>query len=121
MTDDEAGPGPPELEALPVFDRDAHRELRDMIGAQTVERLVLRLIALMRAAFHDEAPEAVGREAHGLISTAGMMGCPRLAEIYRRLEVAAQEGAGHAPLLAQARRTRDLTLAALTDLAGAPA
>jgi HPt (histidine-containing phosphotransfer) domain-containing protein len=117
MTDDVAGPGAPEVEALPVLDREAHQDLRDMIGAPTVERLVLRLIELMRAAFHGEARDAVAQEAHGLISTAGMMGCPRLAEVCRRLELAAQ-GGDYAGLLAQARRTRDLTAAALSGTAG---
>ncbi|WP_407526671.1 Hpt domain-containing protein [Methylobacterium oryzisoli] len=117
MTDDAAGPGAPEMEALPVVDRESHQDLRDMIGVPTVERLVLRLIELMRAAFHGEARDAVAQEAHGLISTAGMMGCPRLAEVCRRLELAAQGGQDYAALLAEARRTRDLTAAALSGAA----
>lgn len=91
-------------------------ELGKTIGHDKLNRLVDRFaIALADALSGEGRSDAeIGREAHTLISMAGMLGCDALCSACRTLEVAAKHGEDIAPLLAEGRRLRNETLAALT-------
>jgi len=76
---------------------------------------VERFAAALGDAFTGEERSAadLGREAHTLVSMAGMLGCDALCAACRALEYGAKQGGDVAPLLAEARRLRDETLEAL--------
>ncbi|MGY2051650.1 Hpt domain-containing protein [Methylobacterium sp. JK268] len=107
----------PRLAALPVLDRRAHAETVDLVGEAGAARLRGRLAEQVREAFRDGADrERLALEAHALVSTAGLLGCARLSEACRDLEVAAKADAALPDRLAAARRIRDLTAEALRAL-----
>ncbi|ACA15556.1 Hpt protein [Methylobacterium sp. 4-46] len=116
----------PRFAHLPIHDRHAYADTLDLVGEAGAARLLDRLIAQLDAAFQDGADrERVAREAHALISTSGLLGCPRLSETCRDLEEAAKAGIPLEERLAGIRRIRDLTAAALRTVrqggAGDPA
>jgi len=90
-------------------------DLGDTIGRDRLNRLVERFAAALGDAFTGEERSAadLGREAHTLVSMAGMLGCDALCAACRALEYGAKQGGDVAPLLAEARRLRDETLEAL--------
>lgn len=96
-------------------------DLNDTIGAERLNRVVDRYAQALADAFSGEGREAadLGREAHTLVSMAGMLGCDAFCEACRRLEHLAKQGGNLADPLAGARRLRDDTLAALTQWRGA--
>lgn len=96
-------------------------DLNDTIGAERLNRLVDRYAQALAEAFSGEGRQAadLGREAHTLVSMAGMLGCDAFCETCRGLENLAKQGADLADPLAAARRLRDDTLAALAEWRGA--
>ncbi|WP_375466064.1 Hpt domain-containing protein [uncultured Methylobacterium sp.] len=107
---------------LPLLSRPALDDLGDTIGTEKLDRLIDRFTASLRTAFAegDRLPEDYGREAHTLISMSGMLGCERLSEGCRALEVEAKAGADLAGSLAAIRTLRDETVAALGSLRASP-
>ncbi len=90
-------------------------DLGNVIGAERLDRLVERFSAALSEALAGEGreTEAIGREAHTLVSMAGMLGCDAFYAACRTLEYAAKDGADIAGPLAEARRVRDATVEAL--------
>ncbi|ACL56287.1 Hpt domain-containing protein [Methylobacterium nodulans] len=105
------------ITALPIHDERKYADTLDLVGEATAKRLLGRLIDQLQAAFQgDEDRAVIAREAHALISTSGLLGCDRLSELCRDLEEAAKAGLDLRGRLCTARRTRDLTAAALLAL-----
>lgn len=91
-------------------------DLSSAIGPDKLERLTNRFTTMLAGALAgDERPaDDVGREAHTLVSMAGMLGCDALSEACRVLEQAAKHGGDLTVPLHEARRLRDATLAELS-------
>lgn len=98
-------------------------ELGDTIGREKLDRLVSRFAIALADAFSGEgrAADDIGREAHTLVSMAGMLGCDALCSACRHLECSVQLGEDIVSPLAEARRLRDETLTVLTRRRGARA
>ncbi len=107
---------------LPLLSRPVLDDLGSVIGADKLQRLLVRFSDSLRTAFPtgSRAPEDVAREAHTLISMSGMLGCERLSGACRALEMAAKGGSELARALAEIRTLRDETVRALEDIAHAP-
>jgi hypothetical protein len=92
-------------------------DLGNVIGAERLDRLIERFSAALTDALNGEGREveAVGREAHTLVSMAGMLGCDAFYAACRTLEYAAKDGLDITAPLAEARRVRDATVAALAS------
>lgn len=109
----------------PVLNRRKIDELGDLIGPENVASLRGRLVEQLLGAFREAgqeggqdvapSPEALGREAHVLLSIAGMLGCDRLSWACTRLERAAKAGDNLDDPLAAVRTIRDETLALLAS------
>lgn len=92
-------------------------ELGDVIGRERLEKLIARFSQALADAFPTkERPTAeVGREAHTLISMAGMLGCDAFSTACRALEQQAKKGDDIAAHLAEVRRLRDATIGILAE------
>lgn len=101
-----------------LVNREALDELRAVIGPEKLARILDRFLLCLADAFagRDRAAADYGREAHTLVSMAGMLGCDALSRACRTLEEAVQAGDDLTGLLAEAERLRDRTLAALRSL-----
>ena len=104
---------------LPLLSRPVLNDLGGVIGAEKLQRLLVRFTDSLRTAFPKDGnePSAVAREAHTLISMSGMLGCERLSSACRGLETQAKGGGDLAPALAEIRALRDETVRALEDAA----
>lgn len=109
------------LSTPPLVNASTLAELGDVIGQDRLEKLIARFSQALAEAFpHNERPDAeIGREAHTLISMAGMLGCEAFATACRTLEQRAKTGGDIAEPLAEARRLRDATRIALAEANGA--
>lgn len=96
-------------------------ELGDVIGRERLEKLIARFSQALAGAFPQaERPAAeIGREAHTLVSMAGMLGCDAFSAACRALEQQAKAGGDLAGPLAEARRLRDATLVVLAEAGSA--
>lgn len=96
-------------------------ELGDVIGRDRLEKLVGRFSQALADAFPEgERPTAeIGREAHTLVSMAGMLGCDAFSAACRAVEQVAKMGDDIAAPLAEARHLRDATLGVLQERARA--
>lgn len=92
-------------------------DLGNVIGVERLDKLVERFEATLAEALNGEGSDAVaiGREAHTLVSMAGMLGCDAFFAACRTLEHAAKDGTDIAAPLAEARRMRDATIEALAS------
>lgn len=103
------------MPATPILNTATRDELGATIGREKLDSLTRRFRDLLktslRGAGHDGAE--IGREAHTLVSMAGMLGCDALSEACRTLEFATKRGDDFTPDLDEALRLRDETLAAL--------
>ena len=104
---------------LPLLSRPVLDDLGGVIGAEKLQRLLVRFTDSLRTAFPKDGrePGAVAREAHTLISMSGMLGCERLSGACRTLEAKAKGGDDLMQALAEIRALRDETVRALEDAA----
>lgn len=111
------------MSTSPLVNGDTLDELGETIGRDKLDRLLDRFAVALADAFatQEAAPADVGREAHTLVSMAGMLGCDALCSACRSLEHAAKNGEDIAAPLASTRRLRDDTLAVLSRRRDAPA
>ncbi|HEV2558729.1 MAG TPA: ATP-binding protein [Microvirga sp.] len=96
----------------PVLDRAILAELMEVGGAPMVQRLLDQFAANYAARFADQAPAQVARDAHALVSSAGMLGLTRLSQACARLEAACEVEADVSPLLTGVRAEAEAALAA---------
>lgn len=91
-------------------------DLSSTIGQDKLDRLTDRFVTTLAGALAgDERPaDDIGREAHTLVSMAGMLGCDALSEACRVLEQDVKRGEDLTIPLREARRLRDATLAELS-------
>ncbi|GJD34752.1 Hpt domain-containing protein [Methylobacterium aerolatum] len=101
-----------------ILNTTTRDELGATIGREKLDRLTGRLRDLLSTALRGSGRDGteVGREAHTLVSMAGMLGFDALSEACRNLEYATQRGGDFAPDLREAARLRDETLAALANV-----
>ncbi|HEY8383891.1 MAG TPA: PAS domain S-box protein [Microvirga sp.] len=98
----------------PVLDHAVIDELEALGGLPMVTRLLGQFEDAFRGRF--QTPEDRGqmaRDAHTLVSSAGMLGLSRLSEACARLERACLEGADPAPLLREVMACAEETLRAV--------
>ena len=99
---------------LPLLSRPVLDDLGGVIGAEKLQRLLVRFTDSLRTAFPKDGnePGAVAREAHTLISMSGMLGCERALERLPRPRDAGQgrrrpcAGAGRDPCAPRRDRAR---------------
>jgi CheY-like chemotaxis protein len=96
----------------PVLDRAILAELMEVGGAPMVQRLLDQFAANYAARFADQAPAQVARDAHALVSSAGMLGLTRLSQACARLEAACEAETDVSPLLTGVRAEAEAALAA---------
>jgi HPt (histidine-containing phosphotransfer) domain-containing protein len=106
------------------LDAKVYRELSAVLGADKVDRLLQRLEEGLARSFVQFETAALdraelGREAHSLVSQAGMLGFLELADLCRDLETACSRGDDPAPLLARTRQARDRALQEIARLRSA--
>jgi CheY-like chemotaxis protein/HPt (histidine-containing phosphotransfer) domain-containing protein len=94
-----------------TLDPQVHDELVAILGTEKIGILLSKFEAQLARSFAT-APQAVdppelAREAHSLVSQAGMLGFLELADACRDLEAACLSGEDAAPFLASARSARD--------------
>lgn len=94
-----------------ALDPQVHDELVAILGTEKIGSLLSKLEAQLTRSFAT-APRAVdppelAREAHSLVSQAGMLGFLELADACRDLEAACLAGDDVAPFLASAQSARD--------------
>lgn len=101
-----------------LVDRNALDELNAAIGPEKLMRILDRFVLNLATAFDgaDRADADYGREAHTLVSMAGMLGCAALSVACRGLEQSAVAGGDLTQSLTDVRSLRDRTLAALRDV-----
>jgi len=101
-----------------LVNREALDELRAVIGSEKLARIIDRFLQCLAESFagRDRVAADYGREAHTLVSMAGMLGCDALSRACRTLEEAAKSGDDLTDLLAEAEHLRDRTLAALRNV-----
>lgn len=101
-----------------LVDRDALDELTAVIGTEKLVRILDRFVVGLATAFEgpDRPDDDYGREAHTMVSMAGMLGCAELSKACRALEESAMAGADLTGSLVHLRSLRDRTVAALRDL-----
>ncbi|GJD95850.1 response regulator [Methylobacterium iners] len=127
---DRLRPTPPDLPRYPVVEGEKAEELaahsskitildhaklavvRDLIGSQSVLRLVRSLIKQFETSFDEKSSTAtsVCRDAHNLISSAGFLGCERMVFVARHLELATRSGEDVAASLDLAMHCISLTI-----------
>jgi signal transduction histidine kinase/CheY-like chemotaxis protein/HPt (histidine-containing phosphotransfer) domain-containing protein len=121
------GPEEPEIneEAPPaapmVLDPEVYEDLLDTIGSDTMGRMLDRLSERLAAMQHDDSFSAreigrTAREAHSMISAAGMLGFTEVSDLCRKLENACLAGDDIAPLVAQARSAGARALSRIATL-----
>ncbi len=103
------------MSSPPLVNAVTRDDLSATIGREKLDSLTQRFAATLALSLGGEARPAddLGREAHTLVSMAGMLGCDALSQACRDLEQAAKQGLDLGSPLAAARRIRDETLAAL--------
>jgi HPt (histidine-containing phosphotransfer) domain-containing protein len=103
------------LSSPPLINAVTRDDLRATIGGEKLDSLTDRFAATLALSLGGDARLAddLGREAHTLVSMAGMLGYDALSQACRDLEQAAKQGGDLHPLLDAARRMRDDTLTAL--------
>ncbi|MCJ2051092.1 Hpt domain-containing protein [Methylobacterium sp. J-070] len=101
-----------------LVNQDALDELSAVIGTEKLVRIVDRFVLSLTTAFEgaDRAAADYGREAHTLVSMAGMLGCAPLSRACRGLEESAKAGDDLTAPLIDLKALRDGTLAALREL-----
>lgn len=92
-------------------------ELGDVIGRDKLDSLVDRFVSVLVEAFPSDAngAEEIGREAHTLVSMAGMLGCDALCDACRALETEIKTGGDVGARLSAAQVLRDATVEALAN------
>ena len=101
-----------------LVNRDALDELAAVIGPDKLTRILDRFLLCLATAFEgtERGADDYGREAHTLVSMAGMLGCDAFSRACRDLEATAQAGDDLTDRLADVGHLRDRTLAALKGL-----
>ncbi|HEX2135256.1 MAG TPA: ATP-binding protein [Microvirga sp.] len=120
-------PGAPrDGDAPPPLDAQVYQDLTTLLGAEKIERLLLRLEGQLAQSFTTVDPDRLdraelAREAHRLVSQAGMLGFAELGSVCRELESAClAEGADVLRLLESARAARDRAVAEIGRLKAVP-
>ena len=113
-----------DLAASPLLDPDVYRDLWALLGAEQMDRLLVRLERQLATAFaQDDAAVAnrsdLAREAHSLVSQAGMLGFLEFAETCRELEAVCLGEDDAARWLDEARLARDRAVKEIGRLRGA--
>ena len=101
-----------------LVDRATLDELGTVIGTEKLARLVDRFTASLAAAFEggERTADDYAREAHTLISMAGMLGCEDLSQACRGIERSVKVGDDLTASLGEVRTLRDRTVAALREM-----
>jgi CheY-like chemotaxis protein len=93
-----------------TFDSTVFEGVVSLLGgektAALLERLAQQLQQFGEGGTAGAGRERIGREAHAMISSAGLLGFTRLSELCRRIEVESASGADLAPALAQMAELR---------------
>jgi CheY-like chemotaxis protein/HPt (histidine-containing phosphotransfer) domain-containing protein len=117
------GPLPGELSAR-ALDPQVYDELVAILGPDKIAGLMSKLEDQLARSFaavpNTIEPLELAREAHTLVSQAGMLGFLELAELCRDLEAACLSGDDVSPLLNSARSARDRAVREIGRLRHAP-
>ena len=103
------------------LDVGAHRELVTLLGANKIERLLVGFETRLRSSFAQTKAGPVdrvelGREAHSVVSQAGMLGFIELSGVCRDLETVCLDAGDPAPLLERVRWARDRAVQEILSL-----
>ncbi len=96
----------------PVLDEAIIEELQAMGGNPMVERLFDQFAANYQGRFAGPDRTQIARDAHALVSSAGMLGLTRLSRACARLEKACGEDGDVTGILSDVRVEADAALAA---------
>jgi HPt (histidine-containing phosphotransfer) domain-containing protein len=96
----------------PVLDEAVLSDLQVIGGDAMVERLLDRFETDCRGRFADLDRSQIARDAHALVSSAGMLGLRRLSQACARLEAACSGERDVLPLVGEVRILADEALAA---------
>jgi HPt (histidine-containing phosphotransfer) domain-containing protein len=95
----------------PVLDKAIIDELEGVGGAAMVERLLDQFATNYRTRFVDLDRAQIARDAHALVSSAGMLGLTRLSQACVRLEKACGDGGTDVmPVLVEVRAEAEAAL-----------
>jgi CheY-like chemotaxis protein/HPt (histidine-containing phosphotransfer) domain-containing protein len=99
----------------PVLDAQTHGDLASLLGAERLSHLLEKFEAQLAASFAEDSSGkldrmGLAREAHALISQAGMLGFLELSAVCRDLESACLANASVTDVLGRARKAKDRTL-----------
>jgi PAS domain S-box-containing protein len=102
---------PVQIETAPAFDHGTFSGLVDMMGRDSMDRLLDRLLVQLQISLDDRGLSADERErlaadVHGLVSAAGMLGFRALSEACRELEHACRGEGDVSRSLGQLREAR---------------
>ncbi|MBY0296601.1 MAG: PAS domain S-box protein [Methylobacterium sp.] len=102
-------------------DPAAFAAVHDLLGAERVDGLLALLAAELahRVDGTDPDRDQLGRDAHAMVSAAGMLGFANLSALCREIEQAAREAHDLGPLLARFGAARRTALAEIARLRGA--
>jgi HPt (histidine-containing phosphotransfer) domain-containing protein len=106
-----------------VLDEAVFAELADLLGAAGLKKLLGQMAEQLRSladcdALRDDSP-TLAKEAHKLVSSAGMLGFSGLSDVCRELEAACMAGHGTEQLLQRLKHDRAAALAKLVALLAA--
>ncbi len=94
-------------DAMAEWDEPTYTRLSDLIGHAKADAILARFATDLAARFAITEREALRRDAHAVISTAGMLGFLRLSALARDLEAACSDGADVDAPFAALQRARD--------------
>lgn len=112
-------PGPVSLSraGLPILNLSKLNDFTELVGHEQTLCLLAQLSGHLQTSFDrvEELADPLAREVHSLVSMTGMLGCDRLAQACSSLDEATGLDSAFANQLADVRRVRDDTLAAIAE------